>query len=880
MIERFAARILLLLLSGYLVLPLRSAESAISPPANPSSPAAGSESSTNSFRQITPGPIDGRIAFLAAAMLEKNHYLKRPFDATVSSKFLDTYLQTLDPQHIHFTQGDLAEFEHYRTNLDHLTLTERHLGDTRPACEIFNRFYERLSQRTAYAEELLKNEKFTFDGNERITLNRKNLPYPENLDEAKKLWRERLRFEYLQERLGKLGAQKKKESPAVKKKAPPPQTSLSPRAPESQEAGAGTADGADQQHRPVLRSPKGAEQGPAVGVATGRTPSQAVENSPVGQQAAADATTATNNISAASPKKTEAEEIIATLSHRYHRNLRFFTDWNNEDVLQIYLTALAHVYDPHSDYLGRAQLEQFAMMMNLSLFGIGAELTVSDDGYCTIRRLLPGGPAFKTKLIKEGDRVTKVAQGDQPPVDIVDLSLNKAVQLIRGPKGTEVRLTIIPAGAGAADRKVVSLIRDEIPLEESAAKAKLIELPDGHGGNLRLGVIDLPSFYATFDTASSKDKPEPKSTTVDVARLLNKLKQEKVAGVILDLRRNGGGSLEEAIKLTGLFIKTGAVVQVKEVDQPVQEADDTDPTVLYDGPLMVLISRGSASASEIVAGALQDYGRALIVGDSSTHGKGTVQSVNQLRPYMHLMDKSLTNDPGALKLTIKKFYRPSGVSTQLKGVVPDIILPSVANESKDIGESALDNPLPQGDPIPSAKYEHFNLVEPYLPELRKRSAERLATDKEYAYVREDIERFNKQQADKTLSLNEEERLKEKEEVDARNKARDKERRARPEPPEKVYELSLKQVDLPGLPPPVARTNATQANLSLHGTVGPAEAGTNVAAVAASNLAAEDDLDDSAEAPPSANDPPMAEAEHILVDYLSVLPKGNLVTAGH
>ena len=329
--------------------------------------------------------------------------------------------------------------------------------------------------------------------------------------------------------------------------------------------------------------------------------------------------------------------------------------------------------------------------MNLSLFGIGAEL-VSEDGYCKIRRLLPGGPAIKSKLIKEGDQIVAVAQSNQPPVDIVDMNLTKAVQLIRGPKGTEVRLTIIPAGALATN--VLSLIRDEISIEDSAAKASLIEFPDTRGGQLRLGVIDLPSFYATFDVSNSKDKPGPKSTTADVARLLTKLKEQNVAGIILDLRRNGGGSLEEAIKLTGLFIKTGPVVQVRDEHGRVQEVDDTDPSVLYDGPLMVLTSRGSASASEIVAGALQDYGRALIVGDASTHGKGTVQSVNQLRPLIRIADKSLTNDPGALKLTIKEFFRPSGHSTQLQGVIPDIVLPSVASESKDIGESALDNPLP------------------------------------------------------------------------------------------------------------------------------------------------------------------------------------------
>jgi C-terminal peptidase prc len=902
MIKPYASTVLLLLLSGYLVLPLRSAESAGSSSAA-QSPLATAESSTNAVRQIHPGPIDGRVAFLTAAMLEKNHYLKLPFDDAVSSKFLDTYMETLDPQHIHFTQDDLAEFERYRTNLDRLTLTERRVGDTRPACEIFNRFFERLSQRTAYAEELLKKEKFTFDGDERIVINRKDLPYPKDLDEAKRLWRERLRFEYLQELLGKLGARKKKESLAANRKDASPEAQVSSRVakPHSAEAGGGTSLSdtnaqmpavtslAEQPRPSMLKSPKGAEQWSAASVPGGPVRSQGAKVSGAEQEppAAAHARAsveqtrqpASTGSTAVSPKKTDDEEIVATLNHRYHRNLRFFTDWNNEDVLQTYLTALARVYDPHSDYFGHAQLESFAMQMNLSLFGIGAELTVSEDGYCTIRRLLPGGPAIKGKRIKENDRIVAVAQGEQPPVDIVDLSLNKAVQLIRGPKGTEVRLTIIPAGGGAADRTIVSLIRDEIPLEDSAAKAKLVELPNGQGGTVRLGVIDLPSFYATFEAASSKDKPEPKSTTTDVARLLTKLKEEKVSGVILDLRRNGGGSLEEAIKLTGLFIRTGPVVQVKEVDGTVQEADDTDPSVLYDGPLVVLISRGSASASEILAGALQDYGRALVIGDRATHGKGTVQSVNQLRPFMNLVDKTLTNDPGALKLTIKKFYRPSGVSTQLKGVVPDITLPSVANESKDIGEGALDHALPQGDPIPSAKYDHFNLVEPFLSELRKRSEERVAADKEYAYVREDIEQFRKHQSDKTVSLNKGLRLKENEDLDARNKAREKERRARPEPPEKVYELTLKLVDKPGLPPPVTRTNAAVATLSPGSAAGGIGA-TNSAAVATAKSAVEDDLDEAPEAPAPATDATLSEAEHILVDYLSLLPKGDLITAGH
>jgi C-terminal peptidase prc len=916
MIERLAARVLLVILSLGVATPLRSAEPGVRPAASDQAAAvASSTNSTNPLRLITPGPMDGEIASVTARMLEHNHYLKMPFNDAVSSKFLDRYMETLDPMHLHFTQGDVAEFERYRTNLAHLTINakRRGEGDATPGCEIFNRFLERVSQRVAYADELLKQEKFTFDGDDRILINRKESPYPEDLNAAKKLWRERLRFEYLQELLGKIGARKKNVA-ALKNRPLSAETNGVVKAPEPPQAAktdvATTARVPPpfppvpplvENRRPLLLpSPKDAERAAALANAAGKARAQAELDLQAQPQLAATenkrAETETEarsmaearakaeqekqpaQTAAAPPKKTDDEEIIDTLTHRYHRNLRFFTDWDSDDVIQVYLTALAHVYDPHSDYLGRRQLEQFSIAMNLSLFGIGAEL-VSEEGYCKIRRLLPGGPAIKSKLIKENDRIVAVAQSNQPPVDVVEMSLNKAVQLIRGPKGTEVRLTVIPAGAETSTRTVVTLVRDQIPLEESAAKSKIIEVPDTHGGTVRLGVIDLPSFYATFDVSSSRDKPEPKSTTTDVAILLDKLKRENVAGVILDLRYNGGGSLEEAIKLTGLFIKTGPVVQVQDEAGNVQRAEDTDAAVQYDGPLVVLTSRHSASASEILAGALQDYGRALIVGDSSTHGKGTVQSVNQLRPNIYYADKSLTNDPGALKVTIKEFFRPSGISTQLKGVIPDIVLPSVANESKDIGESALDNPLPP-DKISSAKYDHFNLVEPYLPELRKRSTERIAADKEYAYVREDIALFKKQQADKTLSLNEKQRLKEQDEVEARVKARDKERLARPEPLEKVYELTLKQAALPGLPPPVAKTNAALAKLSAQMGPGITGASSNSAVAAISAAPGEDTLDEAEAEKPAAQDAPLTEAKHILIDYLSVLPRGNLVKAGH
>jgi len=332
-----------------------------------------------------------------------------------------------------------------------------------------------------------------------------------------------------------------------------------------------------------------------------------------------------------------ATNIVDIITHRYHRNFRTFRDWDNDKVLEEYLTSLGHVYDPHTDYYDQADLENFSIQMSGTLFGIGATLSLSDDGYTTIVDLVPSGPASKSKKLKVNDRIVAVAQGDGEPVDVKDMPLVHVVDKIRGNKGTEVRLTIIPANAvDPSTTRVVSLVRDEINLEEQQAKAQIVELPGAAGKPVRVGVIDLPSFYASFLSVGSRSRPETyKSTTLDVARLLVKLEREGVEGVILDLRRNGGGSLEESINLTGLFITDGPVVQVHSSDGGNDIKRDRDPSRLYDGPLIVLTSRLSASASEIVAGALQDYDRALIIGDKSTHGKGSVQTMAQLEPYLY-----------------------------------------------------------------------------------------------------------------------------------------------------------------------------------------------------------------------------------------------------
>jgi carboxyl-terminal processing protease len=768
--------------------------------------------STNALR-LAPGPNDGRIAYWTARLLQDHHYSQRRFDAEVSEQFFDRYFEALDPQHIHFLQSDVAEFDRYRTNLDTLTLTTNHVADTTPAYEIFSRFLERLEQRIHYSTNLLNGGKFEFNTDEKILINRRKAPYPADLAEARELWRQRLRYDYLEEELSRV-ATKKKDDAAAK---------------------AGLLE------KPGTTPPKPAD------AAKGVKP------------------------------KTDAEEIADMLTRRYHRNLRLFQEWDYTDVLEVYLTALARVYDPHSEYLNASQSENFSINMSLSLFGIGALLTTDLDGYCKIMEVKPG-PAMKSKQLKAEDRIVAVAQSNQPPVNVENMKLNNVVQMIRGPKGTEVRLTIMPAGS--SERKVVSLIRDEIKLEEGQAKATIVEMPGGGGKNLRLGVIALPSFYTPFDLSNGRGRTEPHSPTADIAKLLKKFNQENVDGVILDLRRNGGGSLPEAITLTSLFIKGGPVVQVGEPDGAVEADGDRDPVMHYDGPLIVLTSRFTASASEILVGALQDYGRALIVGDISTHGKGTVQSVTPLQRIRALSDLSGTNDPGSLKMTMHKFYRPSGVSTQSKGVMPDIVLPSVWNYSTDVGERALDNALPPGEPIKSAGFDRLDRVGPFLGELLKRSSDRVATNRDFAYVREDIELFEKVQADKTISLNEKQRLKEREEAIARQEARDKEFAARNEPGEKVYVLTLDKVDQPGLPPPVAKTNSAVAKAAGIKGVSSAAASTNSAAVSATVPETAGNPDDDTGEKWTSDAATLDETERILADYISMLRQKSLMTANH
>jgi len=470
------------------------------------------------------------------------------------------------------------------------------------------------------------------------------------------------------------------------------------------------------------------------------------------------------------------EKTAEKITKRYARLQKNMKQLDSSEVLQIYLSALGHAFDPHSDYMAPADAKNFDIHnVKLKLNGIGAQLRQDDEGYTEIVNLTPGGPAELSKQLKPKDRIVAVAQGTAEPVECLDMKLGEVVDMIRGKKGSEVRLTIIPADAVTdSERREIRLIRDEIKLTEQYAFARIVEHATADGKKQKLGVIDLPQFY--------------QKCAADVEKLLVRLQKEKVDGVILDLRRNGGGLLNEAVELTGLFIKKGPVVQVRNPKQ-IDVLEDEDGRITYDGPLVVAVGHHSASASEIVAAALQDYGRALIVGDLSTHGKGTVQT---LYPLAQWMGSRQIADPGQLKFTISKFYRIAGGTTQKHGVTPDIILPNVL-DYLETGEAFLPNVL-DADNIPPAKYQRADRVNGGLDELRKSSADRTAKDKDFIYIREDIDLVKKQRADKSISLNEQQRTQEKKETEARIEARKKERDARPPSTDKVLLVKTETVD--------------------------------------------------------------------------------------
>ncbi len=594
------------------------------------------------------GPKDNDkvISYAVVRLMHQKHLSGRLQDDELSKRCFESFFKSLDPMKVYFNQADLDEFRPMETKLDDQARDNG--GNVAFAYKVFDRFMKRIDQRLTYVDEWLKAE-HDFTADEEMIADRDARTYAKNDEEAREIWRKRIKYDLLQLK----------------------------------------AD-----------------------------------------------------------RKTDAEAREA-LKKRYHGFAKRMHLTDAEELLEIFLTAMTTAYDPHSTYMSASTEEDFKIHLRLNLDGIGAQLSWQDE-VTVVTNVVPGGAADRDGRLKEKDQIVGVGQGKTGEiVDTHGMKLRDVVKLIRGKRGTVVRLKVIPAGK--TESTIYDITRDRIMLEDSAARSQIFDEKAADGSTVKVGVIDLPSFYMDMD-AMKRGDPEYKSTTRDVAKILEDFRAKKVDAVILDLRRNGGGSLTESINLTGLFIDEGPVVQVKSPEGDVESLDDEDRGVAWKGPLVVLVSKLSASASEIFAGAIQDYRRGLIVGDHTTHGKGTVQTMVDLnRPVAFLAAR----DPklGVLKLTIQKFYRPSGESTQERGVLSDVELPSITTHM-DVGESDLDYAM-KFDKVAAAEYDPVDYVSPAMIGRLKESSEgRRAKAADFQKQLAQIERYKKFKSRKTVPLNE------------------------------------------------------------------------------------------------------------------------------
>jgi len=464
------------------------------------------------------------------------------------------------------------------------------------------------------------------------------------------------------------------------------------------------------------------------------------------------------------------------LTRRYHSFAKRMHQFDSDELLEMFLSSMTQGYDPHTSFMSASTLTNFEIEMKKELDGIGASLQY-DDGYTVVHKIIPGGAADRDGELKPKDRIIAVGEGESGElVDVVDMKLGDVVKLIRGKRGTTVRLTVIREGT---NRKTLDITRDRIELKDSVARSEIAkggQKPDG--SQYLVGVIDLPSFYMDMEGARL-GKPDYRSTTRDVRKILKDFNEKGVDAVIMDLRRNGGGSLTEAVNLTGLFIEQGPVVQVKSFNGAVEPYDDRDPEMLWTGPLVVWTSKFSASASEIFAGAIQDYRRGIVIGDETTHGKGTVQQLLDLGRQIF----RVPNAPklGALKITIQQFYRPSGDSTQNRGVVSDVELPSITTHL-DVGEADLDYAL-AFDRVEPASHKDYGLVHPNIvANLRSASQKRISASEDFQRVMRSIESYKERKEDKTVPLNKEAFIAEQEQREAETEGLEDDEPAGPNAP--------------------------------------------------------------------------------------------------
>ena len=573
-------------------------------------------------KQKLTGPVVKGIVEQFVSM----HYAQKPLDDEMSAKIFKLYLNRLDPAHYYFLAADVNEFQKYETRIDDMLLR----GKVKLALEIFERFKVRLSERLAMMEEFLA-EDFDFSRDANWTLERDDLPYPETTEEARKIWRTKIKFDLLTLKLA--------------------DTSIK--------------DGKER------------------------------------------------------------------LMKRVRGMWKDFSQYENDDVVSIFLNSMAAAYDPHSSYLAAQDLKNFDISIKLSLEGIGAVLRW-EDGYTVVNSIVPGGAAARHGKLKADDRIIAVAQGEEAFESVIDMRLNNVVQLIRGKRGTKVGLQILRKTKKGFDTLKLVIVRDKIILKDGEARKQIFVHPSPEENKTaqetnRIGVIKLQSFYVDFNDRRKNPK-NYKSSSRDVKKHLKEFVRENVDGVILDLRSNGGGGLDEAINMAGLFIGHNPVVIVRQSGGRRVTVHRSRERAVYDGPLLIMLNRYSASASEILAGAMHDYQRAILAGDTTTFGKGTVQNIFQL-----------PEGYGALKVTIAQFYRVSGWSTQNRGVETSLVLPSLYN-ARDIGESTLDNALPWRS-IDQVSYRVSGNLKKVLPKLKQLSENRIANSEFFQKVKEDVQEY-------------------------------------------------------------------------------------------------------------------------------------------
>ncbi len=640
--------------------------------------------------------------------INARHYLRGTMEQLDGAEMVEAYIASFDYGRIYFTRPEVDDFIFRFADAMEEFLQK---GNLYAAFEVYKSFKAKAEARTEWAFARLKQD-FDFTVDETFTPDRRDAEWPATSEEAEALWLRRLKYELLNEMLS-LASEDKEESDASLSASNP--NNLDPDLSEDEDAFDPTR---------LLRL---------------------IE----------DKAFYTETVDAAREK----------IRRRYERNLNHTVAREAPEVQESFINAMTQLFDPHSTFLSSDTLESFNSAVQNSFVGIGA-LLEDDDGICTIKEILPGGPAERSRLLKAEDQILGVAQGGEEFDDVVDMQLRYIVRKIKGKKGTTVRLLIRPGeAADPSVRKIVPIVRGEVKLTANLATGKLISVPAGDNETVSVGVIELPSFYGNIGAGSTLT-----TTTDDVSELIRKLNTAGAEGIILDLRMNGGGLLSEAVRLTGLFIPIGPVVQVRDSSGRKEILSDRDPSMLWDGPLIVLTSRFSASASEIVAGALKDHARALIVGNSSTHGKGTVQEVyhmNNRMPFSFFSNIEKQARTVASKITIKQFYLPDGSSTQVKGVPSDIALPSV-NEFLPIGEDDLPHALPWGEVKAVDWFNDWAKLEVDSPEhpelvlaLTNASQARQESLEEFQFLKKQIKWRKKRYDEKAISISLENRIQRK-----------------------------------------------------------------------------------------------------------------------